>query len=99
MYFPDPWPKRRHQRRRVVTADFLALLNARLCARGLVYLATDDRDYFAQMKGASEVTSPFWFSVRERVNQRFTRENFKTNYELKFEKAGKDLYYLELQKR
>lgn len=49
LYFPDPWPKRRHRARRLVNAGFVAALAAVLKPGGMVYLRTDDSDYFAQM--------------------------------------------------
>ena len=41
VYFPDPWPKRRHHRRRVFTEDFVAALRRSLVAGGSVHVATD----------------------------------------------------------
>ncbi len=41
VYFPDPWPKRRHHRRRLVTPDFAADLRRTLVPGGVVHLATD----------------------------------------------------------
>ena len=96
IYFPDPWPKRRHRKRRLVTEAFLHLLNACLQPSGFVQLATDDADYFGQMKAAA-AGSGSW-RITESVNRRLAYEAAKTNYELKYEAAGKPLYYLELVK-
>lgn len=49
IYFPDPWPKRRHRRHRLVNEEFAILANAALGPRGRVYFRTDDSDYFAQI--------------------------------------------------
>ena len=49
IYFPDPWPKRKHRANRLVNARFTELIRAALLVDGLVYLRTDDADYFAQM--------------------------------------------------
>jgi tRNA (guanine-N7-)-methyltransferase len=49
VYFPDPWPKLKHRRHRLVNERFPALAWQALAARGVVYLRTDDADYFAQM--------------------------------------------------
>lgn len=46
LFFPDPWPKRRHHRRRLVNARFAGLLAAVLCPGGEFHAATDHRDYF-----------------------------------------------------
>lgn len=98
IYFPDPWPKRRHHKRRLVGFDFLMLLNARLRARGRVEIATDDADYFDQIREAAQRTGSFWTSVRESRNQRLAFPDFKTSYELRYEAAARDLYYMELVK-
>jgi tRNA (guanine-N7-)-methyltransferase len=50
VYFPDPWPKRRHWAKRLVNERFPALAAAALVAGGCVYLRTDDLDYFKQMQ-------------------------------------------------
>jgi len=47
--FPDPWPKKRHHKRRLLQADFVALLAARLAPHGLLRLATDWQPYAQQM--------------------------------------------------
>jgi tRNA (guanine-N7-)-methyltransferase len=49
LMFPDPWPKRRHAPRRLVTENFLASLHRVLAANGTVRIATDETDYFRQI--------------------------------------------------
>ena len=49
LYFPDPWWKRRHHRRRLVHADFAAHLFRTLEPAGVLHLATDVRDRFEAM--------------------------------------------------
>jgi tRNA (guanine-N7-)-methyltransferase len=49
LLFPDPWPKRRHASRRLVTEEFLASLHRALCANGIVRIATDQPEYFRQI--------------------------------------------------
>jgi tRNA (guanine-N7-)-methyltransferase len=99
LYFPDPWPKRRHQVRRVFTADFLRLLYSKLVPGGLVEIATDDKDYFTAMKKTIEATAELWDNVREAVNERILDGMNKTNYELKWAAQGRSLFYAELKKR
>ena len=48
--FPDPWPKRRHASRRLVTKDFLEATARTLCRSGVLRLMTDDRAYFVEIK-------------------------------------------------
>jgi tRNA (guanine-N7-)-methyltransferase len=45
LYFPDPWPKKRHHKRRIVQAPFLALAAAGLRSGGTLHIATDWENY------------------------------------------------------
>jgi tRNA (guanine-N7-)-methyltransferase len=49
VFFPDPWPKKRHHKRRLIQPQFVALLASRLAPGGYLHLATDWEDYAEQM--------------------------------------------------
>jgi tRNA (guanine-N7-)-methyltransferase len=49
LYFPDPWPKKRHHKRRIVQDAFVALVASRLRKGGRLRMATDWEPYAAQM--------------------------------------------------
>src|SRR5438128_8038356 len=49
VYFPDPWPKRKHRKNRLINPRFTELAAQALAPGGAVYLRTDDQDYFSQM--------------------------------------------------
>ncbi|WP_229786755.1 tRNA (guanosine(46)-N7)-methyltransferase TrmB [Actinokineospora fastidiosa] len=49
IFFPDPWPKKRHHKRRLVQPDFIALAASRLAPGAVIHLATDWADYADQM--------------------------------------------------
>ncbi len=49
IYFPDPWPKKKHRRHRLINENFPALARNALTPNGTVFLRTDDTDYFQQM--------------------------------------------------
>ena len=82
IYFPDPWPKRRHHKHRLINERFPQLARQALVPCGAVYLRTDDANYFEQMKtvfaacdafapvpappGLSEVLTDFERGFRER---------------------------------
>jgi tRNA (guanine-N7-)-methyltransferase len=59
VYFPDPWPKRKHRKHRLINERFPELARAALLPGGAVYLRTDDADYFAQMKAVFEACPAF----------------------------------------
>jgi tRNA (guanine-N7-)-methyltransferase len=54
IWFPDPWPKRRHRKRRLVQPDFVALATTRLAPGATLHLATDWTDYAEQMRTVCE---------------------------------------------
>ena len=45
IYFPDPWPKKRHHKRRIIQPEFVGLLASRLRAGGVLHIATDWAPY------------------------------------------------------
>jgi len=49
IFFPDPWPKKRHQKRRLIQAPFLDLIIPKLVPGGFIHCATDWEDYANQM--------------------------------------------------
>jgi tRNA (guanine-N7-)-methyltransferase len=59
IYFPDPWPKRKHRRHRLINERFPALAHQALCPDGVVYLRTDDANYFDQMTAVFAASTSF----------------------------------------
>jgi tRNA (guanine-N7-)-methyltransferase len=49
IYFPDPWPKQKHKRHRLINERFPALASQALVPGGKIYLRTDHLEYYAQM--------------------------------------------------
>jgi tRNA (guanine-N7-)-methyltransferase len=45
VFFPDPWPKKRHHKRRLLQPDFAALVASRLAPGGMLHVATDWQEY------------------------------------------------------
>ena len=59
IYFPDPWPKRKHRRHRLINERFPLLAFQALASGGVVYLRTDDEDYLQQMLTVFESSRDF----------------------------------------
>jgi tRNA (guanine-N7-)-methyltransferase len=59
IYFPDPWPKRKHRRHRLISERFPALAQQALRPGGVVYLRTDDPAYFEQMSEVFRANDAF----------------------------------------
>jgi len=91
LLFPDPWPKHRHHRRRIVTPNFLSSIHGALQKNGSIYIVTDDVDYFGKIKEISE--SDPGFSIRDEnvdlPQSRFARI---------FREKGAPIHWLELRK-
>ena len=62
LMFPDPWPKRRHWRRRVVTEDFFGSIHRALGPHGLLRIATDQTDYFREIERLAGQSTQFVIS-------------------------------------
>lgn len=83
IYFPDPWPKRKHRANRLINERFTEVLCLALVPMGTCYLRTDDLDYFAQMK-ASFMANPNFAAVS--TPQRLA--NVVTDFERDFNAQG-----------
>jgi tRNA (guanine-N7-)-methyltransferase len=59
IYFPDPWPKKRQQKRRLVQSPLVELIAAKLRVGGLLHLATDWHDYAEQMLAVGDASPHF----------------------------------------
>jgi tRNA (guanine-N7-)-methyltransferase len=87
IYFPDPWPKQRQQKRRLIQPEFVRLLADRVAPNGVLHLATDWADYAEQMSTVLE-SSPHWRN-RARPERFVERPAWRT--ETHFEKRGRRL--------
>ncbi|MBT8129843.1 MAG: tRNA (guanosine(46)-N7)-methyltransferase TrmB [Gammaproteobacteria bacterium] len=59
LFFPDPWHKKRHHKRRIVNADFIGLIHQKLKPGGILHLATDWEDYAEYMLATMEQAEGF----------------------------------------
>jgi tRNA (guanine-N7-)-methyltransferase len=59
VYFPDPWPKKRHHKNRLINESFPPLARTTLVPNGKVFLRTDDAPYFSQMTEVFDAAREF----------------------------------------
>lgn len=59
LFFPDPWPKKRHHKRRILQPQFVALIHDRLKPGGIFHMATDWQHYAEQMLEVMEAAPGF----------------------------------------
>ena len=93
--FPDPWPKRRHERNRFVQADSMRRVHRLLRTDGGVTLRTDARAYAEQMLEVMEADPGFVNLHPETGFAPRPRERFRTLYEQRYIDEGREIYYLE----
>lgn len=90
IYFPDPWPKKRHHKRRILRPEMLALAARALPPGAQLRLATDDAAYAEVIRellaGAREVFSPLPWPDDD-------PGRLPTNYALKWTRAGRSLWW------
>jgi len=90
VFFPDPWPKKRHHKRRIVQPPFVSLVARKLAPGGIVHLATDWPDYADQMAVVFSENEFF-----EKSTQGFV-ERPQTKFETRGRRLGnpiRDLYF------
>ena len=92
LLFPDPWPKRRHERRRVFSSEFLDAVAVALEKHGVLRIATDQLDYFNRMERLSRADSQF--EVLDLDDAVLPLTKFERN----FRQKGLPIYRLTLRK-
>ena len=96
LLFPDPWPKRRHHRRRIVTTDFLDSIHRALADNGVFRIATDQSDYFEQIRGVAQ-NNPGFAMIDANLSPARTDLPL-TKFERRFSALGAPIYRLALRK-
>jgi len=93
IYFPDPWPKKRHNKRRLINPAFLNAMTASLKPGGCIHYATDFKDYFDQMVEVSRASEGIKETVYQEINPADEDpEKALTNYERKYLLQGRLIY-------
>ena len=90
--FPDPWPKKKHEKRRIVNEEFLKKIFVILKKKGKVFFSTDNLDYYTNVKTLLKKFPNF---KSKKVNKIVT---IKTKFYLKAEKKGNKINSLLLSK-
>jgi tRNA (guanine-N7-)-methyltransferase len=92
LMFPDPWPKRRHSRRRVVTDDFLASIHRALTPLGTLRIATDQTDYFREIKRLAARSPQFMMIENQEAS------GIGSTFEERFRQDKIEIHRLSLRK-
>ncbi len=92
IYFPDPWPRRREQKRRVIRSEVLTEIRRVLVEGGFGIYVTDHREYFEK---AAPLIAQF-FRAETRIPG--PEDPPRTNYEAKYRAEGRQIYEVKFWK-
>jgi tRNA (guanine-N7-)-methyltransferase len=86
IFFPDPWPKTRHHKRRLIQTDFVTLLCEKLKSNGTIHIATDWQDYARHIKTVC-ANEPSLIDTTQslstsRPNTKFEQRGLKLGHEI-----------------
>jgi len=98
IYHPDPWPKKRHHKRRLIQSPFVAAAVEALVPGGRIALQTDHADYFEQIcrvLGAEPRLAEVPFDIPEAG---VVAGRVETNFEIKYLRAGRAIYQIAVVK-
>ena len=99
IFFPDPWQKKKHNKRRIVQLPFLQLLAKKLKPQGIVHLATDWQEYAEHMVEVGNSCDQF--TNLSQSNDYVPRPDFRpmTKFELRGISLGHGIWDLMFQKK
>ena len=97
LFYPDPWPKRKHHKRRLVQEDFLNLINSSLIPSGFFYCKTDWEDYAKHISRVFKIANG-WDACTTADLEVSYQEMPSTSYERKALREGRSLNNLVYKK-
>lgn len=99
LFFPDPWPKRRHHKRRLIQSEFVNLLATKLKPGGVLHMATDWQDYAEHMMKV--LSSAANFENIAGIGQFSSRSEHRpvmTKFEQRGEHSGREIWELQFSR-
>ena len=98
VYFPDPWWKRRHKKRRIFTESFLGHAERILEPGGQLRVASDVEEYFEAIRELVGKNPAFVPIETELPGEPENESNYLTNFERKYRKSGRQVFKAYFQK-
>ncbi|MBB2508166.1 tRNA (guanine-N(7)-)-methyltransferase [Staphylococcus cohnii subsp. cohnii] len=93
--FSDPWPKKRHTKRRLTYHTFLSLYKQVLKTDGEIHFKTDNRGLFAYSLESMSQFGMYFTKINLNLHQEEKENNIETEYERKFSDRGSRIYRME----
>jgi tRNA (guanine-N7-)-methyltransferase len=95
--FPDPWPKDRHKKHRIINNPFLDKLSTIMKPQGFLEIASDHRDYIDHMLTVFNQNSSFKNSFKPPGYTNKLTNRPLTKYEIEYRMGGREIFYLRYE--
>ena len=95
--FSDPWPKARHEKRRLTSSVFLELYKNILVKQGVIELKSDNQHFFEYSVLKFNEQKWDFLEINLDLHKEVTTEIITTEYEEKFKEIGKTIYYIKVR--
>lgn len=96
--FPDPWPKERHKKHRIINSDFLEKLSRIMKPQGILEIASDHEKYISYTLDVLDRITVFKPVFPPPGYASSLANRAKTKYEMEFKQKGREIYYLRFVK-
>ena len=99
VYHPDPWPKKRHHKRRLIQPPWVAAAARALVPGGRLAIQTDHAEYFEQIRAVVRVEHLLQEVPFDVPEAGVIDGQVRTNFEIKYRREGRDIFQIALAKR
>ena len=98
IFHPDPWPKKRHHKKRLIQADFLESIRRVLKINGELYISTDFEEYAVWIIDHFKANPNYQSFFENGYSREAYPEHIETYFEVKHKKLGAPPYYMKYVK-
>ena len=99
LFFPDPWPKNRHEKRRFIQLDMIDTLASKIKKDGKLLISSDDKNYIGWTLSLLFMKNCFnWLAFGPSDWRLPNNDYFGSRYEKKGIKSDREPYFLKFQK-
>ncbi|MCH7814361.1 MAG: hypothetical protein IID40_10120, partial [Planctomycetes bacterium] len=99
VYHPDPWPKKRHHKRRLFTADFVDRAVAALRPSARWAIQTDHAEYYEWIRAAVDLRSELIEIAYDDPQGGIVDRQAGTNFEIKYRREGRTIYQVAYRRK
>ena len=100
LFFPDPWPKKKHEKRRFIQKKTISDLYYLIKPKGKLFISSDDTNYISWTLSLFLLIDKFdWLAFHPKDWKYPNDEYFGSRYERKAALKNKDAYFLKFKKK